>query len=132
GIFNTIFMSVLERTREFGIMVALGYSPGQIFSLVMYESGFLAILGLTGVVLVSAWPYSYLSANGIDLTAQMAESGTSMDIGGVGMDTIMPVGMYPESGIALGILILLAVMTAGLYPAWKAGRVNPIESINLV
>ena len=38
GIFNTLFVSVMERTREFGIMLAIGYSPGQLFGLVMWES----------------------------------------------------------------------------------------------
>ena len=132
GIFNTLFMSVLERTREFGIMIALGYSPRQIFALVMFESGFLAVMGLIGTAAVSFMPYKALNENGIDISAQIEEAGASMDIGGVGMDTVMPVGIFPESVVAIAVLIVTATMVAGIYPAWRAGRVSPVNAINLV
>jgi len=132
GIFNTIFMSVLERTREFGIMLAIGYTPGQLSLLVLIESAFLAIMGLIGTALISAYPYYALSKTGIDISSQLEAAGGSMDIGGVGMSSVMAVGIYPESVVAIAILLVLATMSAGLYPAWKAGRVHPVESINLV
>lgn len=133
GIFNTIFMSVMERTREFGIMRALGYSPRQLFSLVMYESGLLAVLGLVSCVLVSLPVYIPLSKTGLDLSAAYAETGMdTMDIGGVGFDPVMPFGIFPETAAFIAGAIVVATMLAGIYPAWKAGRVNPIESITLV
>jgi ABC-type lipoprotein release transport system permease subunit len=131
GIFNTIFMSVLERTREFGIMLAIGYSPRQIFGMVMAESGFLAALGLVGAVLVTAVPYWYLHGTGIDMTEAYAQQG-GVDIGGVGMDPILRIGIYPENAVIIAVAIVLATLLAGVYPAWRAGRVDPVESINLV
>lgn len=131
GIFNTLFMSVLERSREFGIMLAVGYSPRQLFSLVMLESAILAGLGLVGAVLVSAGPYWYLSRTGIDMAELLPEDGSgAIDIGGVGMDTIMRIGIYPENAAIIAISIVVATMAAGVYPAWKAGRVDPVTSIN--
>jgi len=50
----------------------------------------------------------------------------------VGIDPVLPFGIFPESGIAIALAILLATLLAGIYPAWKAGRVDPIESINIV
>jgi len=132
GIFNTIFMSVLERTREFGILRAIGYSPIQIFALVIYESSFLAVLGLVGAIAVSAWPYYTLHNTGIDMTKMYAQQGGAIDIGGVGMDPILRIGIYPENAVAIGCIIVITTILAGVYPAWKAGRVSPIESINLV
>ncbi len=133
GIFNTIFMSVMERIREFGIMVAVGYSPGQIFGLVMAESGIFAALGLILSVALTAPLYLYLNKNGLDMTATYQQMGmTSMDISGVGFDPVMPFGVFPEHMLAIALSIVLATMLAGLYPAWKAGRVEPVESINLV
>jgi ABC-type lipoprotein release transport system permease subunit len=132
GIFNTIFMSVLERYREFGIMRAIGYSPRQLFSLVMLESGFLAVMGLFAACLVTAWPYYRLHGTGIDLTEMYAQQGAAIDIGGVGMDLILRIGIFPENAIAIAGAIVLATMLAGIYPAWKAGRVNPVDVIKLV
>ena len=66
--FNTIFMSVMERTREFGIMLAIGYAPRQLFALVMAESFLLANLGLGLCVAMTSPLYWYLSKNGLDLT----------------------------------------------------------------
>ena len=132
GIFNTIFMSVLERTREFGIMMAIGYSARQLFTLVMIESAFLATLGLAAAALLTAGPYAYLHQTGIDLTQAYAEQGlTEFEISGVGLDPVLRIGIYPENALAIAIALFGATLVAGLYPAWRAGRVNPVESINL-
>jgi ABC-type lipoprotein release transport system permease subunit len=131
GIFNTLFMSVLERSREFGIMLALGYSARQLFAMVMFESGFLAIMGVVGAIAVTAWPYTYLADHGIDLTEVYASQGMdSFEISGVGMSPILRIGIFPENALFIAGAIVCATMLAGVYPAWKAGRVNPVESIN--
>ena len=131
GIFNTIFMSVLERTREFGIMMAIGFSPGQLFTMVMAESGFLALLGLGLSAALTAGPYAYLHGTGIDMTEVYAsQPGGAIDIGGVGMDPILRIGIFPENAVIIAVSIVLATLLAGIYPAWRAGRVDPVESIN--
>jgi len=137
GIFNTIFMSVMERVREFGVMMAIGYQPGQLFRLVMAESGILAILGLIACAIPTIPVYNKLVATGLDFTQVYMDMGIldkhgSMDVSGVGMDPVLPFGIFPESAAAIIIAILGATILAGVYPAWKAGRVDPIESINLV
>ncbi len=133
GIFNTLFMSVLERSREFGIMLAIGYTARQLFGMVMLESTFLAGLGLVAAVAVSAGPYAYLSRHGIDLTeAYTAQGMDSFEVGGVGMSPILRIGIFPENAVAIALAIVGATLLAGVYPAWRAGRVNPVESINLV
>lgn len=130
GIFNTIFMSVLERSREFGIMRAIGYSRGQLFQLVMLESTYLSIIGLLSCFIITAPVYFSIHDTGIDMTEVYADQGASMDIGGVGMDMILRIGLYPESAAVIAIAIVGATMLAGIYPAWKAGRVDPVEAIN--
>ncbi len=131
GIFNTIFMSVLERSREFGIMRALGFSRLQLFALVMYESAYLAVLGLVSAVAVTAAPYWYIHGTGIDMTELYAQQGNQIDIGGVGMDPILRIGIYPENALFIALAIVAATLLAGVYPAWRAGRVRPVEAINL-
>lgn len=129
GIFNSLFVSVMERLREFGVMLAIGFSPGHIFRLVMWESLFIGITGLVGSFLVAAGPYYHLATNGIDTRAMVKDG---MEVSGIGIDPIIHAQIYPENALAIAAVVLLATLTAGLYPAWKAGRVPPVDAIKLV
>ncbi len=130
GIFNTLFVSVMERLREFGIMLAIGFSPARLFSLIMCESLWLALVGLALGALVTAGPYWYLAEVGVDISAQLEIQGA--EVAGVAMTPIMHVGIYLDSLIAIVIAALCATLVSGLYPAVSAGRVAPVESIRIV
>ena len=130
GIFNTLFVSVMERLREFGIMLAVGFSPGQLFRLVMLESAWLAVVGLTAAALFTIGPYLYLASTGIDMSALVAAD--QMEIAGVGMSSVMRVGIYGESVMLIGVSALAAILLSGVYPAWRAGHADPVETIRLV
>lgn len=129
GIFNTVFVSVMERLREFGIMMAVGFSPAKLFRLVVYESVWLGVIGLVVAALVTIGPYLYLSRIGIDMGAMLGD--TSTEISGVAMATQIRFGIYPENVVRIVVLAFVAVVLAGIYPAWRAGRVEPVESIRL-
>ncbi|MCP4604801.1 MAG: ABC transporter permease [Proteobacteria bacterium] len=129
GIFNTLFVSVMERMREFGIMMAIGFSPSKLFRLVMWESLWLALVGLVASAVVTAWPYYQLSKHGLDMSEMMQDG---VEVAGVGMDPIMYVSIYPENVVIIAAVVVLATILSGLYPAWKAGRVVPVESIKVV
>ena len=131
GIFNTLFVSVMERLREFGILIAVGFPPPRLFTLVMLESLWLALVGLVIGVIAVAWPYHWLATHGIDMSANYGGAET-IDIAGVGMSSVMKIGIYPESALMIGIAVIIATLLAGLYPAWRAGRVEPVDSIKLV
>ncbi len=130
GIFNTLFVSVMERMREFGIMMAIGFSPASLFGLVMFESLWLGLTGLVLAAVVTAAPYYYLNTAGIDLAAQIGASGS--EIAGVAITTVMRVRIYPQNLAIIAAAALLATLLSGVYPAWWAGRVEPVESIRLV
>ena len=130
GIFNTLFVSVMERLREFGIMLAVGFSPGQLFRLVMFESAWLAVVGLTAAALVTIGPYRYLASTGIDISALVAAD--QMEVAGIGMSSVMRVGIYGESVMLIGAAALAAILLSGVYPAWRAGHADPVETIRLV
>ncbi len=130
GIFNTLFVSVMERLREFGILMAIGTSPWHLFRLVMWESLFLGLAGLASAAIVTAWPYYYMNRHGVDFSAMVGEGGTQ--IAGVGMESTLYVSIYPENAVIICVAVLLATLLAGLYPAIKAGRVAPVDTIRLV
>ena len=129
GIFNTIFVSVMERLREFGIMSAIGFTSRQLFTLVMWESIWLSVVGLLGSVLAIAGPYYHLSTQGIDYSQMV---GDGAEVAGVAMDPILYVRIHPESALVIVAAVVLATLVSGLYPAWRAGRANPADAIRVV
>ena len=131
GIFNTLFVSVMERLREFGIMIAVGFPPRRLFSLVMLESVWLAILGLAAGAALVAWPYYHLNRHGVDLST-MTGGQQNAEVAGIGMSMVMKAAAYPESALAIAGAVIAATLLSGLYPAWRAGKVEPVESIKLV
>jgi ABC-type lipoprotein release transport system permease subunit len=129
GIFNTLFVSVMERLREFGILMAIGFSPGKLFRLVMFESLWLAVIGLVGAAVITVGPYYYLANTGIDVAKILGDN--SAEIAGIALTEPFKAGIYPESLIFIISAAVMAVLLSGLYPAWKATRVEPVETIKL-
>ncbi len=126
GILNTLLMSVLERTREFGVMMALGMTPATLFRLIIVESVWLAIVGIVfGILITSPW-YAYLYYVGIDFSEAM---GTDYSAGGVLVDPVFKIRLYKESVIAIIAGVFSLTLASGLYPAWRAGRIPPVESL---
>lgn len=129
GILNTILMAVLERTREFGVMMAVGMSPSTLFRLVIIESFWLAIVGLLiGVIITVPW-YIYLHYVGLDFSGAI---GNDYSAAGVLIDPVMRIRLYGESILAILAGVFSLTMVAGLYPAWRAGHVPPVESLKTI
>jgi putative ABC transport system permease protein len=104
GIMNTMIMSVMERRREIGIMKAIGATTITILTQVLQESAFLSLIGgLVGLML------GYISTI---LISQFTTFSTVLT-----PDLIV---------IGLGFSLVLG-MGAGLYPAWSASQLDPIE-----
>ncbi len=129
GVLNTIYMSVLERRREFGVMLAVGMGPGRLFWLVIIESMFIGAIGVVvGGLGTIPW-YRYMVNTGIDMSSMMAEG---MDIGGIVIDPVMRMSVPPQLLVAITAILFGLTIAAGLFPAWIAGRTPPVESIRLV
>lgn len=126
GIMNTMLMSVLERRREFGIMMALGMAPSQVVRLVLVESFWLGCIGVAmGAVLTAPWVY-YMSGTGIDLGALI---GDEYSAGGVLVDPVLKLRLYQESVAAILVTVFLLTMAAAVYPAWRAGKIMPVDTM---
>ncbi|NVB38647.1 ABC transporter permease [Pseudenhygromyxa sp. WMMC2535] len=130
GIFNTLFVSVMERLREFGILAAIGFSSLQLFVLIIWESLWVALCGLAAGVVLTAWPYWKLSTEGMDYSAILGEGGAQ--VSGVTMDPILYVELYPPHALVIAGAIIAATLLAGIYPALRAGRVEPVKVIRIV
>ena len=87
--------------------------------------------GIVAGLALTAWPYYYLSTTGIDTAAMTGDQGATQ-VSGVTMSQTLYVELYLSSGVFIAVAIVVATMAAGLYPAFKAGRVKPIEAIRIV
>ena len=105
GVMNIMFVSVTERTREIGIRKAIGAKRRAILQQFLFEAAAICLVGGTiGVAL------SFLTAELIDRL-------------------LMPASVSPAIvGIALGVSVVVGLI-AGLIPAWRASRLNPIEAL---
>jgi ABC-type lipoprotein release transport system permease subunit len=130
GIFNTLFMNVMERLREFGIMMAIGFTPLKLFGLVVWESFWIAISGLVLSAIVTAYPYYYFHTEGLDFSSMMG--GDNMEMSGIVVEPVVYANIYADHLALIIVVVFIATMLAGLYPAWRASAVVPAESVKLV
>ncbi len=126
GIVNTVLMSVLERTREFGLLRALGMSRYHLLLLVFCESLLLSLLAVMIGWIVGGGIHFWFSEHGIDFSAMMAEGTAIM---GTFMDPVIYTELSSERVIQLTMIIFVATLTSGIYPAVKAARVTPVEAL---
>ncbi|MEN8169660.1 MAG: FtsX-like permease family protein [Pseudomonadota bacterium] len=126
GIINTVLMSVLERTREFGLLRALGMSRYHLLRLVFCESLLLSVLAVVIGWLVGGGLHFWFSRHGIDFSAMMAEGSSIM---GTIMDPVVYTELSVDRVIQLTTIIFVATLASGIYPAIKAARVTPVEAL---
>jgi ABC-type lipoprotein release transport system permease subunit len=129
GVLNTSLMSVIERRREFGVMLALGLSPWDLIRLVLTEALLTGLVGLSAGGLVSSPWIWYLQAHGIDLRAMVKGNGNGVEVNGAMLKPIFHAIYYPETVAMIVATALGLVLAAGIYPAWRAGSVPPVEAI---
>ncbi|MDY6875101.1 MAG: FtsX-like permease family protein [Chloroflexota bacterium] len=110
GMLNAMLMSVLERTREIGVLRALGWRRGRVLGMILQESLALgAVGGVCGILL------------GLGLTWALEQiPGT--------MGAIDPV-YTPQLFVQAVVVALVAGVVGGLYPAWRATRMRPVEAL---
>jgi len=121
---NTLLMSVFERTREMGILAALGLKGRQIMTMFLMESALLGIFGvLLGVILGSLGTY-YLATKGIHIGDMASEVSADLAYG----ETMYASFQWPAT-LVLSIVCWLITMLASLYPAWFATRKEPIDAL---
>ena len=121
-IVNTLVMSVFERTREIGILTAIGMKGRQIVALFLAEAGMLALGGLAfGLVL--GWGLSTYFGNVGVYFGDLGISGFYLG------DRIFPY-LTMDSAVNLTIMSLIITLLASLYPARLAARMEPVEALH--
>ncbi len=130
GVLNTLLMATYERTREFGILKAIGASPWRIVRDVAAEAFVLGLVACTLGGLLGAAMAGYLQVAGLDMRALVGD--TSLSLSGVVFDPVYR-GLLSVKVVLQPIVAMWTVcVVASLYPALRAARLDPIRAIHKV
>ncbi|WP_182010131.1 FtsX-like permease family protein [Vibrio sp. B1FLJ16] len=123
GIINIMLMSVFERTREFGVLMAVGMQQHKIRTLIILETLFLGLSGCALGLLGSAVMLKILSITGLSL------SGLADGLGAYGVDTLLfPRVSFSEYRMII-VAIFVASLFAALYPARQILKHRPVDAM---
>ncbi len=125
GILNTILMAILERTRELGMMMALGLRPAAVFRVVYWESIFVAGVGLAIGLALAVPTVAYFVANPIPLTGDSMSGMAEL----VGMEPLVTFELAAVNPIVSALTIFAVGILAAFYPALKASRGRPVDAL---
>jgi ABC-type lipoprotein release transport system permease subunit len=125
GIVNTMLMIVFERTRELGMLMAVGMSKSRVFRMIMLETVFLTIIGGIIGMALSATLIAVFHRHGIDLSA------FSKGLGAFGFDPRIYPFIKRELYINLSVMILCTGVLSAVMPARKALKLKPVEAIRI-
>jgi putative ABC transport system permease protein len=123
GIINTMLMAILERTKELGMLMAIGMNRKRIFNMIMLETVFLTIVGaVTGML--SGWA----------IAESLSKTGIHFSGWGEGFEAIgFAARVYPvvtfEFFLFTTILVIVTAIISSIWPARKALKLNPVEAL---
>lgn len=123
GITNTMTTVIFERFREIGTLTAIGTAPSGIISIIVLESLF---LGMAASVAGSLWGItvcSYFAVHGIDLTHLTSANQYFAS------SHVLKAHLEMGDFAAANVITVITALLAGIYPAWKASRLEPVKAI---
>jgi len=123
GIVNIMLMSVFERTREFGVLMAVGMQKHKLFSLILLET---SLLGLSGACLGLACSWLLiqgLQVTGINLSA-MAEG-----LSAYGVDSLLIPRVAASDYLLTFATVVVVTVVAAFYPAWQILKRRPVDAM---
>jgi ABC-type lipoprotein release transport system permease subunit len=126
GIVNTVLMSVLERMRELGVMLALGTTPRRLAGLVLTEAALLGVFASAVGVALGLAIVLPLSNVGLDLTAL---TGGTLEVAGLPLDFTIYPDLDPAKLALYVIGVWLLTVLSAVYPAYKATTLKPVECL---
>lgn len=123
GIINTMLMAILERTREIGMLLALGMNRLKVFIMVLMETVLLVLAGCPGGILIAMTAIAITKQTGISFE-KFTEVYSSFGYNNV----IFPELTLRQFTISMMLVVFTAIV-ASLFPAWRALRLKPAEAM---
>jgi ABC-type lipoprotein release transport system permease subunit len=124
-IMNTLLMAVFERTREMGILAALGMKSRQILLMVLFEAFTLALVGILVGIAMGTALVVYLGEVGIPIDESVGSVA-----GEVALGSTLYTSFVPGDIVGLSVAMLMVILLASLYPAWYAARLEPVRALH--
>jgi len=127
GILNLLLMAVFERTREIGLLGAIGLKPGQISILFVLEGALMGLVGVVIGVILGLGTNAILAKVGLDYSAF-----TSMSTYTALINTRVYSTLGTEKLLGHVLLVLIIAVLASFYPAYEAAQQEPAKSLHYV
>lgn len=127
GILNTTLMSVMERTRELGVMQALGTRPAGIVAIILAESFWIASISVV-IGLVLGLGVCWLGSDGT-LLDYSKEMGDGIEFGGTVMRSAFSTAVAPRDAIVPALFVYVMALVVGIYPAWRVTRLHVVDAL---
>ncbi len=124
GIINTMLMAIMDRTKELGMLSAIGMNRKKVFFMIMIETIFLTCTGAVAGLIINAGIMQYFAKNGLDLSASIGEG-----MEAVGYSSIIYPQMEADIYAGITLLVIFAAILSSIYPAIKAIKLNPAEAV---
>lgn len=126
GIVNTMLMSVLERIRELGMLMAIGLNKLKIFIMIMLETIYLTILGCPIGLLLGWLSVEILGNTGINLSM------FSEGLAAYGFSSMIYPELDQQKYTIIVTMCLITAILSAIYPAYKALQLNPSQAIRKI
>jgi ABC-type antimicrobial peptide transport system permease subunit len=123
GIINTMLMAILERTKELGMLMAIGMNKKRVFSMIMMETVFLTMVGAIIGILIGGLLVGITGKTGLDFSA-FSDGFESMGWAAIVYPTIDSFFFF-----SIVALVIITGILSSIIPARKALSLNPVEAI---
>ena len=129
GILNLMLMAVYERTREMGMLAALGMKGRQLMSLFMLEGTFIGVFGAIVGCTISYLLVLWIGRAGLDFSAFAGDLSQGGDVYALMGNVIYP-SIPLINVVYYGVAVVVIAAIASLIPAWQASRSEPAEALH--
>jgi len=123
GIVNSMLMAVLERKRELGMLLCIGFSKGRLFTMILFETVFVTMIGGPLGLLMAYGSIKYFAGHGIDLSV------VGEGLASLGLATVVYPSLDAPIYFNITLMVILTAVIAALYPAKKAISYPPADAI---
>lgn len=124
GVFGTVMMMAIERTREFGLLIALGMKRGRLLLVTTIEAIFVSLIGAV-LGMLGAFPIIlYYSYNPVRVSGDLAQAYLAW-----GLEPVITILFDPTMFISQTVVVLIIALITSLYPLFFIRKIHPVSAI---